>query len=303
MKLNRFFVFALAASAGAVFGQVDLDALPTKNSTLKIPVYEQLFRVRVWRDMDLKEKQNKGFFARGNEISRVLVDAIRSGEITKVYENDSLNESSSIDKVKFLQKFELRPASVYADWEATKDYFRDDLVRYKGKNYEAMDGSNALPPDDPRNDKKDYWQPTSKGDAASFEAADIYQLQIVEDVTFDRRRSRLYYDVLAIQLQAWDETGGAFKPLGWIKYSDAERVFRAHPDKAIWFNRQNTAQNRNFADAFLLRLFHATIYRVENPDNDDLSAIYGADKYHEAVLAREWEEMKLMEKEHNLWEY
>ena len=35
MKLNRIFVFALAASAGAAFAKVDLDALPTKTLHLK----------------------------------------------------------------------------------------------------------------------------------------------------------------------------------------------------------------------------------------------------------------------------
>ena len=303
MKPFKVIVFILAVLASNLYAQVDIEALPTKNSTLKIPVYEQLYKVRVWRDMDLKEKQNKGFFARGNEISRVLIDAIKTGEISKVYENDSLSDKSAYDKVGFLQKFELNPSTAYTPWDASTNYYAGDFAEYKGKKYEAIDASNALPPDDTRNDIGDYWQVTRKGDARSFEPADIYNMQIVEDVIFDRRRSRLYYDVIAIQLLGWDETGGAFKPLGWIKYSDAERVFRAHPEKSIWFNRQNTAQNRNFADAFLLRLFHATIYRVENPDNEDLAQIYGADKYHEAVLAREWEEMKLMEKEHNLWEY
>jgi gliding motility associated protien GldN len=303
MKPLKSLVLILAGGVGSLTAQVDLEGLPTKNSTLKIPVYEQLYRVRVWRDMDLKEKQNKGFFARGNEISRVLVNAIKAGEISKVYEEDSLTDRSAMDKEKFLSKFQYREEVKYDPWDAAKDYFRDDIVTYNGKKFIAMDGSNNLPPDDARNSKTDYWQETSQGSAASFEPTDIYRVQIVEDIIFDRRRSRLYYDIIALRLQAWDEAGGGFKPLGWIKYSDAERVFRAHPEQAVWFNRQNTAQNRNFADAFLLRLFHATIYRVENPDNADLTDIYGSDKYHEAILAREWEEMKLMEKEHNLWEY
>ncbi len=38
----------------------------------------------------------------------------------------------------------------------------------------------------------------------------------------------------------------------------------------MWFNWQNAAQNKNFADAFLLRLFHGTIYKVQNPDDETL---------------------------------
>ncbi|MCX6132064.1 MAG: gliding motility protein GldN, partial [Proteobacteria bacterium] len=252
------------------------------------------------RDMDLKEKQNKGFFARGNEISRIIVDGIRSGEISKIYENDSLSDKSVKTKDQFFQSFEMRKAVDYDPWDATKSYIATDRVKYLGKDYEATaDNSGLAAPNDPS--VKDYWQVTNAGQALTFQPADIYKLQVVEDIIFDKRRSRLYYDVIAIQMMAWDENGGAFKPLGWIKYSDLEKLWRAHPEKAIWFNRQNTAQNRNFADAFLLRLFHASIYKVENPDDLDLSSIYT--NYNESVFAREWEEMKLMEKEHNLWEY
>ena len=84
-----------------------------------------------------------------------------------------------------------------------------------------------------------------------------------------------------------------------------EKVFRNHPDEAIWFNRYNTAENRNYADAFLLRLFHATIDKVENPDDDRIFDTYLSNgrPYREAVWATEWEEMKMMEREHNLWEF
>jgi gliding motility associated protien GldN len=299
MKVYKFLLPLVIAGPSVLMAQVDVEALPTKNSTLKIPVYEQLYKVRVWRDMDLKEKQNKGFFARGNEISRLIVEGIKSGEIAKVYENDSLNDKTAKTKAQFFQAFEMRPAVTYDAWDALKSYATTERVKYKGLDYEATADNSGIAPDDAN--AKDYWVKTSAGQAQTFEPGDIYKLQIVEDIIFDKRRSRLYYDVIAIQMMAWDINGSAFKPLGWIKYSDLEKLWRAHPEKAVWFNRQNTAQNRNFADAFLLRLFHASIYKVENPDDFDLSSIYT--NYNESVFAREWEEMKLMEKEHNLWEY
>jgi gliding motility associated protien GldN len=299
MKISKILLPLVVAGPSVLMAQVDVEALPTKNSTLQIPVYEQLYKVRVWRDMDLKEKQNKGFFARGNEISRIIVDGIRSGEISKIYENDSLSDKTIKTKAQFFQSFEMRTKVVYDPWDATKSYITTDRVAYKGQDYEATADNSGMAPDDTA--AKDYWQTTTAGQALTFQPSDIYKLQVVEDIIFDKRRSRVYYDVIAIQMMAWDENGGAFKPLGWIKYSDLEKLWRAHPEKAIWFNRQNTAQNRNFADAFLLRLFHASIYKVENPDDLDLSSIYT--NYNESVFAREWEEMKLMEKEHNLWEY
>ena len=63
--------------------------------------------------------------------------------------------------------------------------------------------------------------------------------------------------------------------------------------------------NKNFADAFVLRLFGASIYKVGNPDDSSLTEIYTENgrPYKESVWARTWEEIRLMEKEHNLWEY
>jgi hypothetical protein len=72
-----------------------------------------------------------------------------------------------------------------------------------------------------------------------------------------------------------------------------------------WRNRYNPAENRTFNDAFKLRLFHGVIDKVENPDDRSITEIYRANNrsYWESVFARWEEEMKLMEKEHNLWEY
>lgn len=285
---------------GSLTAQYDPEAAVNPNSLFNIPVYEQVYKVRVWREMFLNEKQNKGFFARGNEMSRIILQGIRSGEIAKVYENDSLSEYSVKTKEEFFQSFQLRPKVEYPAWDQNSNYIVTDRVTYNGVDYECtLDNAGQLPDAPPPND---YWQVTKAGQAVEFQPTDMFKVEIMEDMIFDKRRSRLYYDIQALQIYGWDDTGQAFRPLGWVKYKDVEKVFRAHPEKAIWFNRQNTAQNRNLADAFLLRLFHASIKKVQNPDDLDLSFIYSQD-YRTSVMAREWEEMRLMEKEHNLWEY
>jgi gliding motility associated protien GldN len=275
----------------------DPDAVSDKNSTLNIPVYEQVFKVRVWRDMDLKEKQNKGFFAVGNEISRIIIKSLLSGEIANFYENDSLLEKNAIDKKKFLSLYQRKAAGVVTPWDINFSYGGSERVSYNGKVYEALGANLGSQPDTTPAD----WVETKAADAINYAPSEISKLEIMEDIIFDKRRSRLYYDIIAIKLWGWDPVGLSFHPLGWVKFKDLEMVFRNHPEQAIWFNRQNTAQNRNIADAFKLRLFHASISRLENPDNLELSSIYP--NYKESVMAREWEEMKLMEKEHNLWEY
>jgi len=129
----------------------------------------------------------------------------------------------------------------------------------------------------------------------------------MEDMIFDRRRSRLYYDIQAVEIIIpGEKTSAGFNlSLGWFKYKDLEKLFRNNIPKAVWFNRQNTAQNKNFADAILLRLFQGSIYKIQNPDDETIQETYTGNgrPYYEGVWAREWTEMMLMEKEHNLWEF
>ncbi len=298
--LRRSFVVGLALTCiGTLAWAQEEEGQVNPNSLLSIPKYEQLYKVRVWREIDLREKQNKGFFARGNEITKLIIRSINSGELTDIYKRDSLTEKYS--KEEFNGNMVTQQGETFPTWEPGSDYYQGDAVTFNGKNYEAAVNSKgknpATSPDD--------WQATTRGQAIRYEPNEIYRLTLMEDVIFDKRRSRLYYDMIAIQFAAYDQNTGTFKPLGWFKYKDLEKLFRNHTKDAIWFNRYNTAENKNYADAFLLRLFHGVIQKVENPDDDTISDTYRANQrpYKEAVWAMEWEEMRLMEKEHNLWEY
>lgn len=297
--------FLACLMAGAFFAaQSQSDELPqyNPNSVNPIPRYEQHFRVRVWREIDLREKQNEGFFSKNAEISKLLIEAYKSGEIAQFYDSDSL--TTIRPKSKVMVDLTQQSATEYPAWDPTSNYFtQSDIVSYNGKNYEAQTDNSGKNPETSPND----WQVTAQGKAAVYLYSSMTKMQIMEDVIFDRRRSRLYYDIQAIQvvIPGKETTNAVDKPLGWISYKDAERVFRNHPREAVWFNRYNTAENKNYADAFLLRLFHPVIYKVENPEDSSIEDIYRENNrpYKESVWARQWEEIKLMEKEHNLWEY
>jgi gliding motility associated protien GldN len=293
LMLVTFVCSGLVATAQETDGQIN------PNSIIPIAKYEQLYKVRVWRNIDLKEKQNKGFFSRGNEITKLIMDAVKSGELADIYLADSVTRKKS--KADFLNDLVAQQGTAFDAWDPAKDYYQADRITFNGKTYEAIVDSKGKNPAASAND----WQATTAGGAVTFLPSEIYQMTIQEDIIFDKRRSRLYYDIQAVEIKAFDQNTSTFKPLGWFKYKDLEKVFRNHPDEAIWFNRYNTAENKNYADAFLLRLFHSTIEKVENPDNETIYDTYAANgrPYKESVWAREWEEMKLMEREHNLWEF
>lgn len=281
--------------------QAELEEQYNPNSINPIPKYEHHYKLRVWRTIDLMEKQNKGFFANNGEITKLILDAVRSGEITDVYSSDSL--TTKISKEQFLSRLVQSQGAVYDQWDPTRSWYTDEIATYNGRNYRVLvDNTGKNPETSP-----DEWAATSEGKAIDYLPRDMNILRLVEDVIFDRRRSVLKYDIQAIQIiiPGSKTSTQVDEELGWFKYKDLEKVFRNHPQKAVWFNRQNTAQNKNFADAILLRLFHGTIRKIENPDDETIFEIYQANGkgWREAVWATEWAELELMEKEHNLWEF
>lgn len=266
------------------------------NSIDPIARYEHLFKRRVWRSIDLMEKQNKGFFARGGELTAFILDAVKSGELSDIYKNDSL--TSMMSKDDFLKTLVSVEGAVFADYEQGAEYYEGDQVSYNGKVYGALYDTYEPP------SNADDWEAIpGAGEAIEYLPRQISKMRMMEDVIFDRRRSRLYHQVQSIQLfiPGSETPDGVEKPLGVFKYKDLYTVFRNHPESAIWINRYNSAENKNFADAFTLRLFRASLFKFENPDDDPIIDMYKNKK--EAVMASEWWEMQLMEKEHNLWEF
>jgi len=298
------FAFAQAEVESTEVNQAfkeELEEQYNPNSINPIPLYEQHYKVRVWRNIDLMEKQNKGFFAKNGEISKLIIDAILSGELVDIYTSDSL--TTKMSKEDFIKGLQQEDATAYPTWEPAKDFFTDDIVTYNGKNYRSLQDSKGANPETSTND----WAATSEGKALNFFPSDVSNIQMMEGMIFDRRRSRLYYDIQALELSVpGSKTKTGFnKSLAWVRYKDVEKIFRAHPKQAVWFNRQNTAQNKNFADAILLRLMWGHIVKVQNPDNETILDTYLANgrPYREAIWATEWMEIELMEKEHNLWEF
>lgn len=283
---------------GALYAQAD-EVQYNPNSIDPIPAYEHHYKVRIWRQVDLTEKQNKGFFSVNGELTRFMMDLIKSGELT-VYANDSLERT--VSKEEAVKVFERSQAEVFDEWNPSTTYYQGDIKSFNGKNYEAQMESTGVKPDDAPGGE---WIMTQQGVALQYSANEITRILLKEDLIFDKRRSRLYFDIQSIQLFAFDDVLGVFRPMGIIRYKDLEVKCRQYASKAVWFNRQNTAQNKNFADAFLLRLFKGYIVKVENPDDQDIIAMIAASggNRFEGVYEIYRQENLLMEKEHNLWEY
>ncbi len=297
--LKGLVLFSLVLSVGTAFSQ-EAETQYNPNSIDPIPKYEQLFKKRVWVNIDLKEKQNKGFFAVNSQLPQFIIDAVRSGELAEtIYVNDSL--TTKMSKEEFLEKLVAVEAIPVDPWDGDTEYYEGDEVSYGGRNYVSRYDENlGITPgtDD------EYWEAKQGGGAEVYLPHQISTLRLMEDRIFDRRRSRMYYDIQSVEIiiPGTETVSGIDKELAVFSYKDLEDVFRNHPEEAIWFNSQNSAENKNFADAFLLRLFHGNLVKVENPDNLYIVDVYDKSR-KEGVMASEWLDVQLMEKEHNLWEF
>ncbi|GAB3313912.1 hypothetical protein GCM10027299_01410 [Larkinella ripae] len=175
------------------------------------------------------------------------------------------------------------------------------------KNTKGKKGAKPAPvvPEVPKVDSSAMAKATaSPFNSANERFADEYSvLDIKEDWIFDRKRSRLYYDVqtVGIIIPADKTQSGLEQPVAYFKYKDLDKLFRSDPKKFIWYNFQNQAQHKNLADAFDLRLFWGRIYKVSNPKDRDLIGQYGSER--EGLMKSYQIEQQLMEQEHGLWEY
>jgi hypothetical protein len=279
-----------------------------KNPDSVRPIDESniMWKQRLWRRMDLNEKQNQPFFSKGNEITKYLIEWVQSG-VLQPYRTDSLK--TKITKEDFLKNLVMENIgneNALSDAEKAAGFGTEAGGTTAGaddgwgdpKPKTPATGSTTPAANDPFNN------PTPVVDNSNnlYYAKQLSVLEIREDAIFDKQRSRLYYDIqsITIIIPANMTTAGFDKNVGSFRYKDLDKLFRSNPN-CVWYNEQNEAQHKNMADAFDLRLHHARLIKKGNSKDDDLDTIYGSAK--QGLIQSQQLEYKLMEMEHNLWEY
>jgi hypothetical protein len=279
-----------------------------------IPPSDQMFRKSIWRQVDLREKQNKPMFSEGKEISRVIYEAVKRGEL-QAYKNDSLTttmtpaevtgkmsiaeeksglseEEKAIGLSDNADDWGKKPAGGAKTTRQPKIGANGKVMKDKrGKViYETVTVTPPPPPPPPVN---------------LYRYKDLYEMELKEDMIFDKKRSRMYHDIKSIGFfvpsTLSTNTAGIEIPISYFKYSDLVKVFRSNPQNAIWFNAENDAQHKNLADAFELWLFNSYITKVSNAGDSRLDDIYGGAQ--QGILAAQQTAADLVEYEYNLWSF
>jgi hypothetical protein len=292
-KLALFAVLSLGIS-GATMAQEKSDN--GINPLSLRPVHESnvMKRLTIWRRIDLKEKQNEPLFARGAEITKHLIDGVKAG-VLEPYSNDSVSTKIT------LEEFTKRLTKKFEGGGLSKEEAEAGFAA-EGEDDGWGGGGSA-----DKKEKETSQASTTPKPAANLEGyelfpQDLYIVEVKEDWIFDKQRSRQYFDIqtITIKIPAELSNDGLEKELASFKYKELESFFRLNPN-CIWYNSANTAQHKNLADAFELRLFHGRIIRKSNSRNKYLDEIFKDPK--EALLQSTKLEHELLEFENNLWEY
>ncbi|MFA5245598.1 MAG: gliding motility protein GldN [Pedobacter sp.] len=226
-----------------------------------------MFRKRVWREIDLREKVNMIFASPKSRLITILTDAILAGELT-AYDASSTKDDVNGDEFSVVLKPE----------EAMSKFADSVLVPIFDKDGNQT-GTVVKP--------------------GEFNPDSIVKFRIKEDWIFDKQRSVFEPRIVGIAPmikisaagQSFDE-----QPAFWIYFPEARHLLVT---KAV-VNRNNDATGLSYDDIFMKRVFASYIVKESNPEDLRIKDYaVGIDKLYESERVKK----DLMDFEHDLWSF
>lgn len=221
-----------------------IDKVPHVNRAVELANIREIdasWKQRVWRQIDVRQKQNQPFIYEGDEYSgggafiEILIDAVKKGKV--------------------------------AAYNTFDDRFTEPL------NMEAFEQSLAGSLDstevvDPITGETTY-QVTRK----EFNVTDVTKYRIKEDWLFDRNIGRMVVRIIGIAplIDRKSETTGEYQystPMFWLNYPELRKVLTNYEV----YNPQNDLHRMSWADYFDGRYFSSYILRTSanNAAGNDL---------------------------------
>jgi gliding motility associated protien GldN len=191
-----------------------------------------LYSKREWRIIDIRERKNKIAAWPKNPLSKILYDAVRTGQL-KAYRSDSL-----------------------------KAYYNIETFMKRGLEEEYIE--TPIDPDDPTITRLDTiitpFDPQER----------IKQYLVMEDWYFDKKLSTMVPRIIAIAPLYRAKVAGidlGLQPLCWLRFEDRfnkEKDCRDVLVNQFMFNAQNSHSKFSYDDWFFQRLFNSYVIKVSN---------------------------------------
>ena len=232
-----------------------------------------MWRKKVWRIIDLREKINQSLYFPTKEVDgrsnlvNLMIQGIKDGKLTAY---DAKND----DEFKVPMTF-----------EQVKEAFGATTRTRKVRNV-------------------DTGEMEERAVTGEIRAEEIKQFMVKEEWYFDKQTSTMNVRVIGlcpIQEFFRDEDTNQEqvqrRQVFWIYFPEAREIMAANEV----FNAQNTARNLSFDDVFLKRKFNSYIVKEENIyNNREISQYLGS---KDAMLESKRIENTIFDYEQNLWEY
>jgi len=253
-------------------GYFKKDNIPNAKIAPLAPLRETdvVFSRRIWREIDLREKNNQFMISPKGRLIDALMDAVAAGDLVAY---DPIPSKDDPDGDQFGTR--LTP-------EQAKLKMADSSV------------INTI-------DKKTGEKLGSKMVAGEFNPDSVIKFRIKEDVFFDKQRSVNEYRIIGIAPMVRRKIEGVaaafdYQPAFWIYFPAARKILA----KKEIINRLNDARGLSYDDVFTKRLFTGYIVKESN-DRDEQIKNYaqGIDRLKESDRIRK----TLMDWELNLWQY
>lgn len=245
----------------------DREPLPYQN----IREDDAVYRVRVWREIDAREKMNLPFMYAAEDDNgserfiSILLRAIKDGEVT-AFSNVDDRFTTPITADQALNAFG-------GGFDTSKKYnLQGDVVGYVVR-------PKQINPDS------------------------IYKFKIKEEWVFDKETSRMYVRILGIApvYPKYTSTGEYLGDVTawWLYYPDLRPVL----SKRLVYNPKNFGSTMTWEDLFESRMFSSYIIQssLDNPQNLPLSAYIKDPLFR--LLEGEKIKNKIFDYEQNLWSY
>lgn len=228
-----------------------------------------MWKKRVWREIDVRQKQNMPFIYPGDENTgggsfiEILIDAVKKG------------------KVMAYAPFDERFTTAF-----TKDQIMDVLI---GK------------PDTVYIENPETGEQEMKISRTDFDPNSITKFRIKEDVIFDRNLGRKVTRIIGLApLLDKKSSSGEYigtAPFFWLYYPDIRDVLAQYEV----FNPENDVARMTWDDYFEGRFFASYIYKISNPFDQRFKdfGMSEMDVLNEGQRVSE----ELMNKEHDMWVY
>ena len=266
------FGFATQLSAQAALDKNPNEGLYEQNATgyqkpmayTSIREADVMWRKRIWREIDFRQKMNQVFFYptethyNWTNFITILMQAMENGDI---------------------QAYEVDPNKDQLDTP-----YRSDEIKNKYFEKTQLDDDGNLIVDE-------------NGDPLITKSYDVVKkLRIMEDWYFDKQRSELKVQILAICPTMVDAQGNS-EGLFWVSYNHNTREILA---KSNFFNSANPGAPKNYDEIFMKRMFDSYIYKEENPYDRKINHYAQGEA---ALWESERIKQEIIDFEQNLWEY